>query len=319
MIRGITKIVLLGLLIMQDAQSIEYKSPEFRLKLAVTGVGVDIRLNDISVEFDDQGGHSTMIFDVNESIIAGMNELKVIVFPFFEDRDDQFLQTTSYHEEAEVKATLLVNEKGDEERQTILSQIHLKPRLPLDEIVVIDNKEIKLERVSVDNKSQPLSFPYVTYNHQIVASQKTLPVQDNYPRWAWQDGKNIENTKDEFDSLLLMYKKIHEAHKRGDKNELITLQNDAAIEFSKAYGLSGVNEGHNFIGTGEILNNNNYELHELHTDGSKLDVFANGKLARIVDAGFYHPVVYLHKTEDLIYKLKFAFYKNQNNEWVMIR
>ena len=76
-------LVILGLIIMTNVQAIEYKQPEFTLQVTITGVGADIRLNDIPIEFEAFSGHSTMTYDVNPSIIAGVNELKIIAFPFF--------------------------------------------------------------------------------------------------------------------------------------------------------------------------------------------------------------------------------------------
>jgi len=63
---------------MLNVQATEYKQPEFTLELTITGVGADIRLNDISIEFEKYSGHSTMTYDVNELAIAGINEFHVI-------------------------------------------------------------------------------------------------------------------------------------------------------------------------------------------------------------------------------------------------
>ncbi len=312
--------ILLGMVIMFNAQSAEFKQPEFTLELSVTGIGVDVKINDISIEFDAMGGHSTMTYDVNESVISGINELKVIVFPYFEEHEDGIVQSKQYHDEAEVKATLLVNEKG-EKQKIVLSQIFLKPSLPLNsDVVVNSNAQGKMQDVVLDDMSQPISFPGIVLNKQIVATQKSIPVQKNHPRWEWQDGKEILNTKENFDSLLTFYKEIYNAYKANDKMKLLEYYDHAASEFSVAYYLKGgKQEGHKFIETGDVLDNPEFELYDFYTEDVKLDIFANGKLARIIDAGFYHPVVFVHKTKDLIYTLKFGFYKNKQNEWVMIR
>jgi len=314
-------IVIWGMIIMLNVQAAEYKQPEFTLQLSTTGVGVDVRLNDISIEFEMYSGHSTMTYDVNESVVTGVNELKIIAFPFFEENDSGVFQTKLFHAEAEVKATLFVNEKGESNNKQILTQINFRPNFPLGkasakESLVIDG----LEDVMLDDNSQLISFPGFTFNKQIVATRNTLPIQGNYNRWAWQDGKKIDDTQENYDSLLAFYKKIHEAYKTNNRKKLFEFYEPAAKEFSEAYYLrGGIAEGQAFIETGELLDNGDAELNDFYTEGVKLDIFANGKMARIVDIGLYHPVVFVHKTKDLIYTLKFGFYKNQQNKWVMIR
>lgn len=97
----------------------------------------------------------------------------------------------------------------------------------------------------------------------------------------------------------------------------------AAIEFSKAYHLSSKESGLNFMSTGEYIGNPDWQLGDFDKFISqmdyKLDVFANGKMARIVDKENDSPIVYMEKSSRLLSFLKFGFYKNKNGEWIMIR
>ncbi len=302
---------------MLNAQAADYKKPEFTLALTITGVGVDIRLNDISIERDDFGGHSIMSYDVNQSVIAGINELKVIAYPFFSQDGEQ---TNSYHDEAEVKAALYVNEQGDGENKEMLSQIHLRPGLFLDQ-AASDSYQIEgMDDVVLDSKTQPLSFPNFSFKHQIVATRKSLPVQSSYPHWAWQDGQSIEDTPENYDSLLAVYREIYEAFENKDSEKLLELHTPRSEEYAIAYHLEGgVEAGHQLMNTGERANNPNSELDEFIAKDTILDVYANGQMARIIDIAQYHPILFVHKTRDIIYTMKFGFYKNQNDEWIMIR
>ena len=304
---------------MLNVQAIEYKSPEFTLDIVVTGVGVDIRLNDISVDFDTDGGHSTMTYDVNQMVIAGVNEIKVITFPFFENTPP-YHQTKNYHSEAEVIVSLYVNEKSNSDAKEILSQIHLKPQTPSDKVVNLSMKIKELADIELDNTHQSLLYPDFPISQQMTVTRKSLSVQNNYPRWAWQDGQIIKSNQKNYDSLLAAYREIYEAYRSKNRNKLFQLQNEAAEEFALAYALTGgIAEGHAFIETAEMLDNPDAELYEFFTDGLNLEVFADGKMARIVDIANYHPVLFTHKTLDIIYTLKFSFYKNKQDEWVMIR
>ena len=304
---------------MLNAQAADYKKPEFTLVLTITGVGVDIRLNDISIEYEMFSGHSTMTYEVNSSVIAGVNELKVIAFPFF-GKTRKEGQTKDYHEEAEVKAALYVHEQGDDDNKTLLSQIYLQPGLSLDkmasESVVIEG----LESVVLDNINESLAFPNLIINKQVVATRNTLPVQDNYPRWAWQDGQIIEDTQENYDSLLVAYREIYEAYKNNDRKKLLELHAPRSAEYAIANYLDGgVDAGHELLNTGERLDDVESELSEFRTTNIKLDVYANNRMARVIDGAQYHPFVFLHKTMNIVHTLKFGFYKNKAGEWVMIR
>ncbi len=304
---------------MLNVQASEYKQPEFTLELTITGVGVDIRLNDITIEFDRFGGHSTMNYDVNQSMIAGVNELQVIAYPFFGKKRGEG-QTKAYHEEAEVKATLYVNEQGDNSNKKILSQIHLRPGLPLEQAASESIKIDGIDDVVLDNKSQPLSYPAITFNQQVVATRKTLPVQSNYSRWAWQDGQVIEDSQENYDSLLAVYREIYETFKNKDRTKLLELHAPRAEEYAIAYYLEGgVEAGHKFMNTGERANDDESKLSDFITRSTKLDIYANGRMARIVNAAQYHPFVFLHKTMNIVHTMKFGFYKNKEGDWIMIR
>ena len=303
---------------MLNAQAAEYKKPEFILALTITGVGVDIRLNDISIESEKYSGHSTMTYEVNPSVIAGVNELKVITFPFM-NKEWSEGQTKDYHEEAEVKAALYVHEQGDDNK-TLLSQIHLRPGLPLDSMASESISIDGLGGVVIDDKSQPLSFPVITFDQQITATRKSLPVQDSFLRWAWQDGQVIEDTQENYDSLLAAYREIYEAYKNNDRKKLLELHAPRSAEYAIANYLDGgVDAGHELMNTGKRLDDPDSELDEFTTAETKLDIYANGRMARIIDAAEYHPFIFQHKTMDLIHTLKFGFYKNKAGEWVMIR
>ncbi len=306
---------------MLNAQAADYKKPEFTLALTITGVGVDIRLNDISIEFEKRSGHSTMTYDVNPSVIAGVNELKVITFPFMNKAWSDG-QTEKYHEEAEVKAALYVNEQGDSDNKTLLTQIHLRLDLPLEKMASESLPIDGVGEVILDDKSRPLSFPVITFEKQITATRTSLPVQSNYPRWAWQDGGIIEDTPENYDSLLAVYHEIYDAYAAKDREKLIALHDHAADEFAAAYYLDGGRvAGHAFMETGEMVDHPRAVLDDFFTDKDelKLDIYADKRMARIIDVASYHPIIFTEKERGLIHTMKFGFYKNQQGEWIMIR
>jgi len=62
-----------------------------------------------------------------------------------------------------------------------------------------------------------------------------------------------------------------------------------------------------------------FELDKFTTDETKFDIYANGRMARIIDVAEYHPFIFKHKTMNIISTMKFGFYKNKAGKWIMIR
>jgi len=61
-----------------------------------------------------------------------------------------------------------------------------------------------------------------------------------------------------------------------------------------------------------------FELDKFTTDETKFDIYANGRMAKIIDVAEYHPFIFKHKTMN-ISTMKFGFYKNKAGKWIMIR
>jgi len=147
-----------------------------------------------------------------------------------------------------------------------------------------------------------------------------MSVQSNYPRWAWLDGQIIENNQKNYGSLLTTYREFYEAFESRDRDKLLELHVPRSEEYAIAnYWKGGVDAGHDFMNTGKILDKHGVELRKFSAHQRKLDIYANGKMARLINFVQYHPVVFQNKEKGLIHKLKFGFYKNKQGEWVMIR
>ena len=63
----------------------------------------------------------------------------------------------------------------------------------------------------------------------------------------------------------------------------------------------------------EFIEGKRSRVHQL-----KLDIVANGKLARIVNNTGTQPILYIVKKARITIKYKYLFYKNKQNEWVYI-
>ncbi|MDH5182216.1 MAG: hypothetical protein OEY07_21350, partial [Gammaproteobacteria bacterium] len=103
-------------------------------------------------------------------------------------------------------------------------------------------------------------------------------------------------------------------------NTLYTIHAARARENAIAYYLGdNIEAGHKFMSTGQILKDSGARLDSFEYEGTKLDIYANGRMARIVDLEQYHPVLFVDTEKELVHIMKFGFYKDKAGQWVLIR
>jgi len=281
-----------------------YKKPYYGIKLDIAQVGVDIRLNDIPIYFDDDKGQLTIDLPAPSSVINGENELKIIAFtPYIDDENkmEKFLPGS------EVNATLYVQEYDDpDNKKEILTNIFIK-----------FNDKNQAEVIKPDNNLEKENIELSTDNKAIIT--RKIKINSQFPQWQWESGKLISNTKENYESLLQAYKKIYFAFKNKDSDEVFKIYNDKAKEISIAYHLNSLSDGHKKISTGEDMNDNDLELYDFWTEGMVLDIYANGRLARLINEDTTQPIIFIDRSAGAIHTHKFGFYKDKNNEWILIR
>jgi hypothetical protein len=264
-------------------------------------VGVDIRVNDIPVYFDDSKGQLIVEIPVPDSIIDGENTLSINTFlP---------IKTSVYEEGAYATVTLFQQDLAIKNSKKIkLSTVTLK----LDNQNAIASVE--------DYVHEQKGVPTVQLNQDKSAFvQVSTTISSPFPRWAWQDGKTIEDNQVNYDSLVQAYQKIHNALATKDLAELKRLYSKRSNEIAIAYHLADEEAGHEKLSVGVDMTNDALELRDLYTKNMKLYVFCGGKLARISTHRNTQPIYYLQENPRLLHLYKFMFYLNEDNEWIMIR
>ncbi len=283
-----------------------YEQSIFSLEFNIYGTGVEIRLNDIPVYYHDAQGQVSSQKPIPESIIDGENVLTIKSFPLEEDGCE-------YQPGAYVEAVISVRKKNAplNDAKTLL-QLKLNPTNPKENL--LDNTLAKLgnsARVILEGCDK-----------QVVAERR-IHINSPFPRWAWQNGQAIDNTPDNFDTLLTIYKEIWSALDSGDKGKVRELYDFAAQEFAWAYHYQDKKHGHRIMNTGGLIGDEDWKLGSMSKFLEKfdyhLDIFSNGKMARILDQKNRSPIVYLSRRAKIINIQKFVFYKNKAGEWVMIR
>ena len=137
------------------------------------------------------------------------------------------------------------------------------------------------------------------------------------------DGEIIQNTPENFNSLLEKYKEIWTELNNENIDKIYEIYNSTAKEFATAYYYDDLQQGHRIINTNDLIGDKDWKLGSfenfIEKFNYKLDIYANGKLAQIIDSKNRSPIVYLSRKAKIVNIKKFGFYKNKNNEWIMIR
>lgn len=284
----------------------DFKKPIFYLEFNIYGAGAEIRLNDIPIYYHDAEGKTSSQKPIPESIVDGENVLTVKSFTFKEDKYE-------YKEGAYVEVSISVREKDApfNDAKTLL-QLKLNPTNPKNSL--LENTVAKYG----DKDAVILDFS----EKQIVAERR-IYIKSPFPRWGWQNGKIIENTPENFSSLMAVYKEIWGALNAGDKTRVRELYDPAAQEFAWAYHYQEKKYGHRVMNTGGLIDDDDWGLADIDKliDITKyrMEIFANGLIAQVIDQDRRTPIMYYNKNVKMLNIQKFGFYKNKAGEWVMIR
>ena len=276
-------------------------TPYYGVDIDLHNVGVDIRVNDIPIYFDDSKGQLTVEIPAPDAIIDGKNTISINAFlP---------IKTTEYAAGAYVSITLFQQDVAQGNNEKInLSTATLK----LDNINAIASIE--------DYVNNQKNTPDVQLKQDKSAFLKVnTTISSPFPRWEWQDGQIIEDNLNNQDSLIKAYQIIHDALASKDIVKLKKQYSKRSNETAIAYNLADEDAGHRKLSVGDDMLNDDLELRDLHVKNMRLQVMANGKLARISTPRNTQPIYYLQENPRLLHLYKFMFYLNENDEWIMIR
>lgn len=276
-----------------------YTHPLYSLEFKIFGTGADIRLNDIPILSHDAEGQTSAQKPIPESIINGENILTIKSFPLKE-------ANYQYQVRAYIEAIISVREKdGPMNSSKPLLQLKLNPTHQQDKLLDGTIEEYGNNNASVLNHANNTSI-----------AQRSAIISSPFPQWAWQDGVDIENTEDNFNSLLKLYKEIWRSLNQSDINQVKIHYAPAAKEFATAYHYNDENEGHRIMNTGGMINENEWTLGDIEKFLQKreyiINIYANGLLAEIIDTkDKKSPIMYLNPSSRIISFQKFGFYKNK--------
>jgi len=299
----------------------EYKKPYYTVQISYAGTGAEFRLNDIPFYLENFSGQVDVEIPVSDKMVQGVNELSIVVFTYIEGDDP----VENWHEDARVEATLYVRENNSVlASRKILTHIKLYPAhnpktAAIGSMLI---SEQKLPVLDYDNKVWV--FPRVEYKKQIFVSRKTHFITTPFPMWEWQDGVTIEDTPENYRALLEAYRKEYLIHQNKDLMSLKDSTKKIAETQLLVNYYGNINKAYEILNLEESWDSKEQELFEFiegersEKYGLKLDIFGDGKLARITNDTGIQPILYIVKKARISIKYKYTFYKNKQGEWIYI-
>lgn len=318
--------IILGISIMNEIQAVtdtsEYTEPVYTVQISYAGTGAEFRLNDIPYYLETFSGQVDTEIPVSDKMINGINQISIIAFPYSEGSGPLDNWT---NEDARVEATLYVREKSQsKESRKLLTNIKL---YPLREMTAQGTNSAIIsgqDKPTIDYKIKPRQFSKTRYTNQVVINRLTHVINTPFKRWEWQDAEIIEDTQDNYNSLLEAYRKEYIIHQEQN------IQNAKASHLKLAETQNIINYYNDIDKAYDILNleeswkSEEQELFsfiegkQAEVFEQKLCIYANGKLASITNPTNIQPILYIIKNKRLSIKYLYKFYKNKNGEWIYV-
>ena len=310
-----------------DTNFTSYKKAWFTIEFEAQQMGLDIRVNDIPIFNIDNTGFMTLEVPINQYIINGDNHIQVTAHPLFDDDDEQ--QMNNFVADTIVEVGLYIREDEEPaEKRKLIDKILIRP-----EQAYLDEPHESVARFTggmrSENHSEPnvtkdahvLDYPgYGNFKKQVVTSWVIKNLATNFPRWAWQDGKEIVDDESTYNSLLAAYKVLYDAFENKDLDKIKAILKNHSAERAEAFHLENADAGFDNLSLERLIDHPTIKLHsELFVEYTKLDIFGNNRLARIMSGAHTQPIAFIDEETGQPYLPQFIWYKNSNNHWVQIR
>lgn len=280
-----------------------YKKQSFDIEYELNNVVANVYLNGIPIIELDSEGQTSSIKPVPESIVDGVNDLRVVATPL--ENNDELGESSKVY----LKLTTRENDAAPGSGETLMS-------LKL-------SKGSDLEKLNEDAYGEHLKV--ISDSKSLIELTRDKIISSPFGRWEWEDGAVIEESEENLKSLIDAHLEIYHLLKAENKDKIFEKYSNSAKTYARAYHSDDINKGHWILNTASYFGEEDWMLGDIEkviANGSsfKMDVFAGGKLARLLNSrnkeGF---IVYFNKKTRLVSTKKYTFYKNKNNKWVYIR
>lgn len=296
--------------------------PYYSLEISLEGAKYDLSINDINLLKDKKPSSMRVTLPLNHFLLNGDNEISLkLTHVEIPDVPD------GYDISVSGKIALKVRQSGTpEETDKLISLIAFKGYLDKK----IDFKAYLTDSIGGIKLDSKQNFAYVE-NGDVNVSRVTEDYDENTKtlslsqkitlpflhEWKWSSSNVISDDESSFESLWSEYEKLWQALASKKTNEIDALFEERNEELAKAFYTTS-KEMMNKLGLQELVNNEGLKLYELHKKHSHIEVYAHGRLARILfwDDG---PILFFnHKDGTGAVNVPVVF-RWQNDQWIICR
>lgn len=283
-----------------------YDEPQyFTLKIGACFCRCDIRVNDIPVLVEDLSGSRVDIeMPLNLHVFTGENTVSFRLAPAQSSEQAPAVALDNGNVECVVELVRRPYGRDTAER-TVLASLSFRG----GDVDPFGGSSAEVPGVS------PVQRAYDPQSHAMAARAVSLVTQ--FPEWRWVKAPVIEAGQPVLRDLLAEHQRFWNALRAKDVADLRAQMSANAREVQAAYYLRDLDDAWRVIGIEELLRSPDAQLKPMPADLS-LDVFANGRLARLVTETGDSPIAFRERDTSLDAYLG-AWFCRSATGWVMIR
>ncbi len=313
----------------QEGKSMLKGKPFFSIHYDTEGCAYEIRVNDVPIDSDKEGGPMATTIPIDQWLQSGENTITVYLNPQPDAKD-----VAKAGQSCNITTKFLVGQNNQPKSSDVpisIVKYHSSPvKLSSDKSAIdgsapagkFDSKDKFKEDENGDVTISPITIKTKeTKNGQGVILTRTIELKTPFPKWKWLTSDKIENNESTKKELIVLYHNIWQALRDENFKYLKPLLKERANEMAKAMYLPPAKKNaiSDFINE---VNDQKLELGEdvgsVSQDKLFLRVFGDGKLARLVapDGG---PVIFFN-AKDGSYSDSYDFiFRKQDGKWIITR
>lgn len=277
----------------------------FTLNIGVCFCRPDIRVNDIPLLTEDVSGSRIDVeLPLNQHVFTGDNTLSVRLLPAQTSPQAPSLSLDNANVECSVELVRRPYGDGAGERVVLAS------------IVYRGGSAEPFSASSDGPGASPLQSVYEPRERATAA--RVVSLATPFPEWRWVRAPAIEPGPEVFRDLLAEHQRFWNALRAKDVPALRAIMAANAREVQAAYYLHDLDEAWRVIGIEAMLRNPDAELMPMPAD-LELEVFANGRLARLATPAGDGPIRFHERDTGLDAHIGAWFCRAPTGAWVMIR
>ncbi len=313
---------------MSDSPLALDNQPIFKVLIDGAACRFDVRINDVPILQNETGLPYDVAFPVSEWMIAGANRLSARIRPpavYSDEYDELFDQEGYDEEESWLKLALIVKKnKEDPKAQQEIATLEWiagdfsPPRMGYDSSSDPGIRNSERGFSPDDDGDVTVSKCEVSFDaerKEIVLS-RVITMPNPHPPWLWLSGEEIPDDDGTLAALTAQYQRVSGLLSAGSVAEVSALLVPKAEEYATAYYLETEEEIEEAMALTLLMQADDLELASFGAD-VELQVFGDGRLARLVDEDNESPIVYVDPN-DVAYYLSLT-YSKIGGRWLLTR